>query len=101
MTLIILAIVVPALLYVALSLPWVQDAIRVKCESVLSEKLGAEISIRDLGLRPFNRATLRDITMVCEGDTLAKINRIGAGVNVFELLAHGNIAVDYAEPERI
>lgn len=97
MTLIILAIVVPALLYVALSLPWVQDAIRVKCESVLSEKLGAEITIRDLGLRPFNRATLRDITMVCEGDTLAKINRIGAGINIFELMAHGNIAVDYAE----
>lgn len=97
MTCIVLAIAVPALLYVALSLPWVQDAIKVKCEQLLSGKTGAQVTIDDLGLRPFNRATMRGVSVVYAGDTIAKVNRLGAGINIFELLAHGNIAIDYAE----
>lgn len=30
-------------------------------------KLGAEVAINDLGIRPFNRATMRVVTMVCAG----------------------------------
>lgn len=97
MTCIVLAVVVPALLYVALSLPWIQDAIREKCENVLSEKLGAEVTVGDLGLRPFNRATMREVAIVNQGDTLMKVDRLGAGINIYELVMHGKIAVDYAE----
>lgn len=97
MTCIVLAIVVPALLYVALSLPWVHDAIREKCERALSEKLGVEVTVDDLGIRPFNRATVRGVAMVCDGDTLMTVDRLGAGINIYELVIHGNITVDYAE----
>lgn len=97
MTVIVLAIVVPALLYVALSLPFVQDAIRGKCEAALSDKLGVEVTIGDLGLRPFNRATLRNVAIVNAGDTLLKADRLGAGINIYELMVHGNIAIDFAE----
>lgn len=97
MTCIVLAIVVPALLYVALSLPWVQDMIRGKCEQLLTEKLGVEVTIDDLGIRPFNKATLRNVAILSEGDTIMKVNRLGAGINVYELLVHGDIAIDYAE----
>lgn len=96
MTLIVLAIIVPALLYVALSLPWVHNSIREKCEDLLSEKTGVEVTIGDLGIRPFNRATLRNVAMVNEGDTILLAERVGAGINIFELL-RGNITIDYAE----
>ena len=97
MTCIVLAVILPALLYVALSLPWVHDAIRHKCESVLTEKLGADVTIDDLGIRPFNRATIRGVTVVNAGDTIMTAERLGAGISVYELLMHGNIAIDYAE----
>ncbi|MBD5257445.1 MAG: hypothetical protein HDS52_01980 [Barnesiella sp.] len=97
MTCMLLAIVVPALLYVALSLPWIQDALRERCETLLSEKLGAEVTVGDLGIRPFNRATVRDVAIVSEGDTLLVADRISAGINLYELILHGNIAIDYAE----
>ncbi len=97
MTCIVLAVILPALLYVALSLPWVHDAIRHKCESVLTEKLGADVTIDDLGIRPFNRATIRGVTVVNAGDTIMTAERLGAGISVYELLLHGNIAIDYAE----
>lgn len=97
MTGIALAVILPALLYVALSLPWVHDAIRQKCENVMSEKLGADVIIKDLGIRPFNRATIRGVAIVNAGDTLMTADRIGAGINIYELLMHGNIAIDYAE----
>ncbi|MDE6317733.1 MAG: translocation/assembly module TamB domain-containing protein, partial [Muribaculaceae bacterium] len=97
MTCLLLAIVVPALLYVALSLPWIQNMIRVRCENMLTEKLGVEVTIGDLGIRPFNRATVRELAIVNKGDTLLVADRVGAGINIYELLLHGNIAIDYAE----
>lgn len=96
MTMIVLAIILPALLYVALSLPVVHNGIREKCENLLSNKLGVEVTIGDLGIRPFNRALLRDVALVNDGDTILIAKRLGTGINIFELLK-GEIAFDYAE----
>ena len=93
MTMIVLAIILPALLYVALSLPVVHNGIREKCENLLSNKLGVEVTIGDLGIRPFNRALLRDVALVNDGDTILIAQRLGTGINIFELLK-GEIAFD-------
>ena len=96
MTMIVLAIILPALLFVALSLPVVHNGIREKCEDLLSLKLGVEVTIGDLGIRPFNRALLRDVALINDSDTILIAQRLGTGINIIELLK-GNIAFDYAE----
>lgn len=97
MTLLLLVIVLAAVIYVALSLPSVQNSIRLKCEERLSQQLGVEVNIGDLGIRPFNKATLRNVSIVNHGDTIAKCTRLGAGINLYELITHRNIAFDYGE----
>lgn len=97
MAVIAFAVAIPAVLYVALSMPSVQDAIRRRCETEFSRLLGVDVSVRDLGIRPFNRAVLRDVALVSDGDTIAVAGRLGAGINLYELIFHGNITVNYAE----
>jgi hypothetical protein len=75
----------------------VQNKIRQVAEEQLSEKLGVDVTIGDLGIRPFNRAMLRDVALVNEGDTLARISRLGAGVNLYDLVIHSHVTVNYAE----
>lgn len=97
MVVLLLAIVVPTTLYVALSLSSVQNSIRHSAEKELSKLFGAEVTIDDLGIRPFNRAVLRRIAVVESGDTVMKVDRIGAGINLYELLLGNKIAFNYAE----
>ncbi len=97
MVVLLLAIVVPTVLYVALSLSSVQNSIKLSAEKELSRLLGAEVAIDDLGIRPFNRAVLRRIAVVESGDTVMKVDRIGAGINLYELLFGDKIAFNYAE----
>lgn len=97
MAVLLSVIVVPTALYVALSLSSVQNKIRLTAEEELSKLLGAEVMIDDLGIRPFNRAVLRRISVVESGDTVLKVDRIGAGINVYSLLFGDRIAFNYAE----
>lgn len=97
MTAVIIAVVVPAILYVGLSLPSVQNVIRQKTERILSEKTGAEVSIGEIIIRPFNRVWLRDAAVIQQNDTVLKIRRIGTGISVFELIFRNNITINYAE----
>lgn len=96
-TTVLLAVIVPATLYVVLSLPGVQNAIRTRTENLLSEKLGADVTVGDLGIMPFNRAILRDVSVVSSGDTLLTVDRLGAGINLYELLMKRRVTVNYAE----
>ena len=58
-TALILIAVVPAVLYVALSLTGVQRRIADTLEKELSELLDARVTIGELGVMPFNRVILR------------------------------------------
>lgn len=96
-SLIVIAVTVPALLFVALSLPSVQGRIARVAERELSTLLGAQVSIESLKMSPFNRAMLRDVTLTVEGDTVLTAKRIGGGVNVMELLRHRRVVINYVE----
>lgn len=97
MVVLLSVIVLPTALYVALSLPSVQNKIRLTAQEELSKLLDADVTIEDLGIRPFNRAVLRRISVVESGDTVLKVDRIGAGINIYELLFGDRIAFSYAE----
>lgn len=94
--LMLLAIAVPAALYVLLSLDGVQTAIRTRAAAELSAMLGADVGIRRLGIRPFSRVELRDVTLAIDGDSVAAIGRISAGIDFWEMVRHGDFVVDYA-----
>ena len=55
------AVVLPAITYVGLSLTPVQRRIADRCEVELSRLLGSEVTIGGLGIIPFNRVVLRDV----------------------------------------
>lgn len=96
--LLLVATGVPALLYVLLSFDGVQNKVREITATELSHLLGARVSIGNLGVRPFNRVSLTNIALVdsTDTDTIATVGRISAGLELWKLLRHGDIVVDYA-----
>lgn len=94
----LIAVGVPAVLYVLLSLDGVQNQARTIASRELSHILGAEMTIGSLSYRPFNRLMLSDLSLVNSTgtDTIAKIRRVSAGVEIWRLLRHGEIVIDYA-----
>ncbi len=95
---ILLAILVPAGLFVALSIPGVQRDIRHTAEKELTRLLGMNVSISDVYVAPFSRVALRNVAITDEkGDTAVSADRIGAGVSLGALLLRGRMVVNYAE----
>lgn len=84
------------LAYVLLSLPGVQRWVCGRVEDELSSQLGAEVVIGELGIRPFNRASVRDVSVVVEGDTVAMISDLSAGIDLWRLISRGKITINYA-----
>lgn len=97
-TLIAMVFIIPALLYVALSLPVVQKYICHKAEQELSELLTVDVSIDYVSISPFNRVTLHGVTVSDSlGEPALKVSRLGAGMNMWSYFVHDKIVVDYAE----
>lgn len=97
-TIIVLLAVIPAGLYIALSMTGVQRIIADRAQEELSQLLDAKVTIGSLGIIPFNRVILRDVTVeTAPGDTALTVDRLGAGVSVFDALLGDRLRVDYVE----
>ena len=93
-----LAVVVPAVTYVALSVTPVQNRIARECERRLSELLDCRVSVGGLGIVPFNRVVLRDVVVeTAPGDTVLTARRLGAGVRLWSLVSDEPVTVNYVE----
>ncbi|MBR1804364.1 MAG: translocation/assembly module TamB domain-containing protein, partial [Muribaculaceae bacterium] len=95
-------LVVPVLLfvgtYVALSIPAVQNRIKHEGEKVLSEYLDTQVTIDDITIKPFNQVVLGGVNIPDQqGDSLLNIDKLGAGIDVYRLLADGRVVVTYGE----
>lgn len=98
LTVIVLLIVVPMLIYVLLTLPPVQTAMCSRAERELSALLQTPVSIESLSVAPFNRVTLRGAVVIgSDNDTIMKVRKIGAGMNIGSLFHGDRIVIDYAE----
>ncbi len=100
LSLIGIVVLVPTLLYIGLELDVVQRKVSTIAERQLSNLLNADVSIGSVSIAPFNRAWLRDVS-VCvgdshESDTIARIRRLGAGIDIYRLI-HGDLVIGYAE----
>ncbi|MDE6323969.1 MAG: translocation/assembly module TamB domain-containing protein [Paramuribaculum sp.] len=98
MAAVVLLFILPAGLYVALSLPVVQQEIASTAEKELGRLLSVNVKISDISIVPFNRLSLHDVT-ICDSDGVPaiSINRLGAGISLLDLLMRGDIIITYAE----
>ncbi|MBQ9073342.1 MAG: hypothetical protein IJY30_02615, partial [Muribaculaceae bacterium] len=91
-------LLLPAALYVIMALPPIQDIARQIGEDELSKLLGTNIEIGSVTFTPYNKVTVRDIVIDDEqGDTVAYIKRLGAGIDLNQLFTHRKIVVTYTE----
>lgn len=97
-TAILVAILLTAVAYVGFTLPSVQNKVRDIASQELSKLLGAEVGIDEVLLSPFNRVTLKRVSLVTHpGDTAATIQRLGAGISLSNLMFRSRIVIDYTE----
>ena len=94
--LLLLAIVLPAAIYVILSLDPIQKTVRATASDQLSDLLGAEVDVRYVRMHPFNRVTVGGISLALGGDTVARVETVSAGFDLWPLVSKGEIIFDYA-----
>lgn len=86
------------LLYLLLLLPAVQQKIRTVGESELSKLIHAPVSIGDVSIAPFNRVMLSDVLVSdVEGDTILSVDKLGAGVSLYNLVMNRRLVFTFAE----
>lgn len=84
--------------YVLLSLPPIQRAMCDKAQTELSKLLDTQVTVDNLAIAPFNRITLRGVTIMDnKSDTIATIHRLGAGIDPLHAIMSGQISIDYTE----
>ena len=86
------------ILYIVLSVPQVQDKVKRLGEEELTKLLHTEVSVGRLSISPFNEVILTDVAVPDQqGDTLLKVDKIGAGFSIYNLIARRRLVFTYAE----
>lgn len=97
-TIILLAVVIPATVFIALSVPYTQKRIKAIVTTELSKLLDSNVEIRDLAISPFNRVTLFDVSITDSNNKKAvSVGRLGAGISLTDLIFFGDFVVNYVE----
>ena len=94
--LLLLAVVLPAAIYVILSLEPIQTTVRTTASEQLSDLLGADVRVRYVRIHPFNRVTVGGISLALGSDTVAQVETVSAGFDLWPLISKGDIIFDYA-----
>lgn len=86
------------LLYILLTIPFVQNKIKTISETELSKLLNTEVRIGELSIYPFNEVVLYDVSIPTqEGSQLLQIQKLGAGISIYRLLIDQRIVFTYGE----
>lgn len=94
--LLLLAVLVPVSLYVLLSLDTVQNTICHIAAKEFSKALGADVAIGKVDIRPFNRLSVERLSLSVNSDTIARINKVSAGFELYHFIRTGELVIDYA-----
>lgn len=86
------------LLYVALTIPSIQNHIKNIASHELSKLLTTEVEIGNLDIIPFNELRLSEVKIdTPDGNSFIKIKTLGAGLSLMELIFNQNIRITYVE----
>lgn len=95
---ILLFVAVYLSLYILLSVPAMQNKIKIAAQNELTTFLGGEVAIGRLTIKPFNEVVLNDLEVFTpEGRLCLKVNTFGVGINLWRLLNERQIELTYAE----
>ncbi|MBR1881719.1 MAG: translocation/assembly module TamB domain-containing protein [Muribaculaceae bacterium] len=98
LTVIIAVVAIFALSYLLLSTSPVQNKVRLAAEKAISDYIGTNVTIGKVDIRPFDQLTFHDLNVPDQqGDSMIAINRLGAGINIYELIRNKKIEVTYVE----
>ena len=96
-TLLLMAVGLPAGLYVALSTPWAQRQLCRIASEELSALLSTDVDIDRVMLHPFNRISVYGVSAADDfGQKALEIREISAGFELRHFLTSGKIVIDYA-----
>lgn len=98
LSLILTVAVLLVFIYVALSIPPVQNLIRQRVQTELSTFLGSDLKVGSLTIYPLNELIIQDLILKdLNGEDCLEVKRLGAGINLWRLLFSGEIEITYAE----
>ena len=98
MSLLLLLISFYTTAYLILLIQPVQDKIKTVAETELTKLLGTNIQIESISFEPFNEIAINNVHIPdTTGRTLAKIDKLGAGISIPELLFNRRVVFNYAE----
>lgn len=97
-TVLVLPLAVPSLLYILLSIPAVQTRIGQLAENELTGMLGTPVFIGHVEFLPFTRVALRDV-VVCDSlrNDILRIDQLGAGISLSETVLNRRPVITYVE----
>lgn len=85
-------------LYLILLIPGVQTDVKNIAEKELSSLLDTQVSIERLSISPFNKVVLNNVSIPDKsGKDLLKIDKLGAGVSLYNLVMRKRVVFTYAE----
>ena len=87
----------PMAIYVIISLPSVQQHLCKVGENELSKLLGTKVDIKSIGITPFNRISVSDVTILDDFKKEAlNIEQLDAGIDLYELVKNEKIVITHA-----
>lgn len=97
-TLILIGVTLYIGLYVALSIPGVQQRIKGVAEREASAFLKSEVKIDRLMIVPFSEVKMKGVNIYTpDCEKCINVNTLGAGINLWRLVSTGKIEITYAE----
>ena len=98
MTVVALLVLAYGVIYLGLSMPYFQNKLKAVGERELSKFLETNVTIEGVSISPFNQMVLTGVKIPDQsGGDLIKVDKLGAGVSLYDLIVKGKIIFNYAE----
>jgi|GEM_PF-64145 len=98
MIVVVLLVVAYAALYLGVSMPYFQNKIKAVAEREASKFLETNVTIDAVSISPFNQVILTGVNIPDQsGGNLIKVDKLGAGVSLYDLVVRRKLILNYAE----
>lgn len=85
-------------LYLILLIPSVQESVKDVVEDELTKLLSTDVKVEEFTISPFNKVVLKGVDISdLQGESLLKVDRLGVGFSIYNLLTRKRIVFTYAE----
>ena len=98
MIVVVLLVLVYTALYLGVSMPYFQNKLKAVAEREASKFLETNVTIDGISISPFNQVVLTGVNIPDQqGGDLIKVDKLGAGVSLYDLVVRRKIIFNFAE----